>query len=90
MANTKTDDELRSRFWDVICTEVDIRIGTYRIGTMENGKVRVWFALRDGNLSPDGYPFDTRQQAIDYALDNQDADNCAFHLWHPGREGRYE
>ena len=55
-------------FFDIICDEVDIRIGTYRIGTLEGGKVRVWFALKDGNPSPDGFPFDTRQQAIDHAL----------------------
>ena len=61
-------DEQRARFWDVICAEVDIRIGYYRIGTMSSALKQIWFAIRDGEQSPDAFPFDTRQQAIDWAI----------------------
>ena len=65
-------DEQRARwihFWDVICAEVDIRIGTFRIGTMSSALKQTWFAIRDGEQAPHEQPFHTRQQAIDWALE---------------------
>jgi len=64
---TKNEAEL-ARFWEVICAEVDLRIGDYRIGTMTARRITVWFAIRDGEPAPVGQRFDTRQQAIDWAL----------------------
>ena len=65
---TKPDDEQRAHFWHVLCDEVDIRIGNYRIGTLAHGKTRVWFAIEDRKEIPASVPLDTRQDAIDYAV----------------------